>query len=46
MQTVTPSLLSSRNTLVPPETRSTTGVPLDGSTDERRTPRVSISVSA
>ena len=32
--------------LVPPETRSTIGTSTRGSTEERSTPRVSISVSA
>jgi hypothetical protein len=32
--------------LTPPETRSTTGVPIDGSIEVRSMPRVSITVSA
>ena len=37
---------SSSSTLLPPETRSTTGVSIELGMSERRMPRVSMSVSA
>jgi len=46
MDAVIPSLESSLKMLAPPETRSTIGAPMSVLTEERSTPRVSMSASA